>query len=175
MCVTLCAMPTPRTVTYEYPSAPDAVARLLSDPEFLRRRSEEAGEANVEVAIEDAGDGLRVVVARDKQVNLPAFARKMFSNLNRVVDSVTWRRQGEEWVSEYAIRIGGIPGEIQGRSTLMPLSSGCRHESSFEVTARVPVFASKLEAFVADLVERSFREYADRNAEWLQRSPESAA
>lgn len=157
-------MPTPRTISWDYASDPDSVAALLRDPEFLKRRCEEAGEKNVEVRVEDTGDGMRVVVARDKQVELPAFAKKMFAPKNRIIDDIRWKRQGERWVGEYTLEIAGVPGEIRGRSTLVKAANGTRHESSFQVTARVPLFAGKLEAFVADRVEETFKDHAARNA-----------
>jgi hypothetical protein len=161
-------MPTPRTVTWDYATGPDDVAALLRDPEYLKRRSEEAGEKNVEVTIEDTLDGMRVVVARDKEVELPGFAKRMFAPKNRIVDDVRWKRQGERWVGEYTLEIAGVPGEIRGKSTLFPSANGTRHESSFQVTARVPLLASKLEAFVADRVEETFRDHAARNAARLK-------
>lgn len=161
-------MPTPRTVTYEYPVGPDAVAALLRDPEFLKTRSEQAGDSNVEVKIEDVGDGLRVVVARDKQLELPAFAKRMFQPKNRITDDVRWKRVGERWVGEYTLEIAGVPGEIKGRTTLAPSGAGCVYESSFQVTARVPLIAGKIESFVADKVEETFRDNAVRNAERLK-------
>jgi hypothetical protein len=161
-------MPTPRTVSWDYATAPDDVAALLRDPEYLRRRSEEAGEKNVQVTVEETIDGMRVIVARDKEVELPGFAKRMFAPKNRIIDDVRWTRQGERWVGEYTLEIAGVPGEIRGKSTLFPSASGTRHESSFQVTARVPLLASKLEAFVADRVEETFRDHAVRNAERLK-------
>jgi hypothetical protein len=164
----LAHMSTPRTVTWEYATDPDAVAALLRDPDFLKRRCEEAGEKNVEVTVEDNAYGLRVIVARDKQVELPSFAKRLFTPKNRVVDDVCWKRQGERWVGEYTLEITGVPGDIRGRSTLFPSSSGTRHESSFEVTARVPLLGSKIESFVADRIEETFRDHAARNAARLK-------
>jgi hypothetical protein len=161
-------MPTPRTVTWDYATGPDDVAALLRDPEYLKRRSEEAGDKNVEVTVEDTLDGMRVVVARDKEVALPGFAKRMFTPKNRIVDDVRWTRQGERWVGEYTLEIAGVPGEIKGKSTLFPSPNGTRHESSFQVTARVPLLAGKLEAFVADRVEETFRDHAARNAAQLK-------
>jgi hypothetical protein len=161
-------MPTPRTVTYEYPAAPDMVAALLRDPEFLRSRSEQAGDKNVEVRVEELGDGLRVVVARDKKVALPAFAKRMFQPTNRITDDVRWRRVGERWVADYTLEIAGVPGEVKGRSTLAPSAAGTVHELWFEVTARVPLLAGKLESFVADRVVETFRDHAVRNAQRLK-------
>jgi hypothetical protein len=161
-------MPTPRTVTYEYSAAPDVVAALLRDPEFLKSRSEQAGDKNVEVRLEELGDGLRVVVARDKEVDLPSFAKRMFQPKNRITDDVRWRREGERWVAEYTLDISGVPGEVKGRSTLAPSAEGCTHELHFEVTARVPLVGGRLESFVADRVAETFREHAVRNAQRLK-------
>lgn len=162
-------MPTPRTVTYEYPAAgPDQVAALLRDPAFLKSRSEQAGDKNVEVRVEELGDGLRVVVARDKELELPSFAKRMFQPKNRITDDVRWRREGDRWVGDYTLEIAGVPGEIRGRTTLAPSAAGCVHESQFQVTARVPLVAGKLESFVADRVAETFRDHAVRNAQRLK-------
>jgi len=161
-------MTTPRTVIYEYPSDADTVATLLRDPTFLRSRCEAAGENNVEVTIEETAQGLRVVVSRDKDVALPAFAKRMFQSANRIVDDTMWSRRNGRWVADYAIEIQGIPGEVRGHSELVPSATGCRYESSFEVTARVPLLGAKIEGFLADRVEEGLRANARRNADQLR-------
>ncbi len=158
----------PRTVIYEYPSGADAVAALLQDPTFLRHRCEAAGESNIEVTVEETPKGLRVVVARDKAVALPAFAKRMFQSASRVVDDTMWTRRDGRWMADYAIEIKGIPSEVRGHSELVPSATGCRYESSFEVTARVPLVGAKIEGFVADRVEESLRANAQRNADELR-------
>jgi hypothetical protein len=161
-------MPTPRKITYEYPADPDTVAALLRDPEFLKKRAEAAGEKNIEVKIEELPDGLRVVVARDKDVELPSFAKRMFNPQNRIIDDTKWQRRDGQWVAEYEVVVAGIPGEVRGKSTLTPTAQGCSYESAFEVTARIPIVGGKLEGFVADKVEETFRSNAERNAEHLK-------
>jgi hypothetical protein len=160
-------MPTPRTITYDYASNPEEVFALLRDPEFLRRRCEASGESNVDIRIDETADGVRVVTARDKAVDLPGFAKRMFSPSNRIIEDTTWRRQGDRFVAEYAIEIAGIPGEVRGKSTLMPSAEGCRYESRFEVTARIPMVGGKLEGFVAERIEEQLRNNAARNAAQL--------
>jgi hypothetical protein len=161
-------MPTPRKFTYEYPADPDSVAALMRDPAFLKRRCEAAGESNVEVTIEELTDGMRVVVARDKAVDLPSFAKRMFKPQNRIVDDTHWRRQGEQWVGDYQVAIAGIPGEVRGTSTIAKTATGCEYISAFEVTARIPIVGGKLEGFVADKIEEAFRSNAKSNAEQLK-------
>lgn len=161
-------MPTSRKISHEYATGPEGVAALLRDPEFLKRRCEAAGEKNVEVKIEELADGLRVVVSRDKEVDLPSFAKRMFNAQNRIVDDTKWRRQGEQWVGEYEVAIQGVPGEVKGRSTLAPSPAGCRYESSFQVTSRIPLVGGKLEGWFADKLEETFRVNAARNEEQLK-------
>ena len=88
--------------------------------------------------------------------------------MSRCLDDVKWKRQGDNWVGQYTLDIAGVPGEVKGTSTLAPSANGCRHESSFEVTARVPLFSGKLESFVADRVEETMRDHAVRNAARLK-------
>ena len=161
-------MPTSRKISYEYTSNPDGVAALLRDPDFLKRRSEAAGERNVQVRVEELPDGLHVMVERDKEVDLPAFAKRMFNPQNRIVENTRWRRQGEQWVGEYRVEIAGVPGEVRGKSTLVPSPSGCRYESAFEVTSRIPIVGGKLEGWVADKLEETFQQNARRNDEQLK-------
>jgi hypothetical protein len=161
-------MPTPRRITYEYATDPDTVAKLLHDADFLRRRSEMAGETNVEVKVEEVGDGMHVTVARDREVDLPSFAKRMFSPQNRIVEDTTWRRQDGQWVAEYFVQVAGIPGEVRGKTTLKASSKGTVYESNFQVTARIPIVGGKLEAVVADKLEETFRANAERNAKHLE-------
>lgn len=160
-------MPTPRSFRYEYQKDVEDVAALLRNPEFLRWRCEAAGEKNVDVKVEEAEAGLKVTVSREREVALPGFAKRMFGSVNRIVDETVWRRENGRWVGEYHINIPGIPGEIRGKTSLIPSGQGCAFESAFEVTSNVPMFASKLESFVADKVEETLRANAERNAQYL--------
>jgi hypothetical protein len=163
---TLVPMPTPRNLLYEFPLKVEDMAALLRDPAFLRWRCELAGDKNVEVSVEESAGGLRVTVARDREVALPAFAKKMFQSKNRVVDQTVWKREGERWVAQYEIQIPGIPGEVRGRTSIVPSAEGCRYESNFEVTSKVPLLGGKLESFVADRVEETLRANAERSTQY---------
>ena len=165
-CATFVVMTTPRNFLYEFPLNVEDMAALLRNPEFLRWRAEAAGDKNVEVSVEESPSGLRVTVARDREIALPNFAKKMFQSKNRVVDETVWKRDGERWVAQYEIQIPGIPGEVRGRTSIVPSADGCRYESNFEVTSKVPLFGGKLESFVADKVEETMRANAERSTKY---------
>jgi hypothetical protein len=159
-------MPTPRNFLYQFPLEVEAMAAILRDPAFLRWRCELAGDKNVEVTVEEKPEGLRVVVARDREVAVPAFAKRMFQSKNRVVDETVWKRDGERWVAEYQIQIPGIPSEVRGHTALVPSAEGCRYESNFEVTSKVPLLGGKVESFVADRIEETLRANAERSHQY---------
>ncbi|MFT3923933.1 MAG: DUF2505 domain-containing protein [Myxococcales bacterium] len=156
-------MPTARTIHYEYPANPDQIIALLKDPAFLKRRCEAAGERDVDVRVEPTSDGVRVVIAREKTIDIPAFARRLFEPTHRAVESTAWSRKGDRWVADYTVEVQGFPGKVSGRSTLTPSSSGCHYESTFEITARVPLIGGKIEGLLADGLAEQLVVNAQRN------------
>lgn len=157
-------MTTSRTLTFDYSVPPADVAALLQDPVYLRSRSESAGEHNIEVTVEPAPGGVQITVAREKDVDVPAFAKMVLGSARRAVESTFWRQSGDQWLAEYKIEVGGVPVNTKGRSTLAPSGSGCRYTTTFEVEAKIPLIGKRIEGFVADGLEEQLLENAKRNA-----------
>jgi hypothetical protein len=157
-------------VKFEYPQTPREVAELLQDATFLRHRSELAGESNIDVQVVHTEAGVRVTVAREKTVEVPAFARIAVGSARRAVENTLWRAEGERWLADYTIAVEGLPAQVRGHSVLEPSPRGCRYTSSFEVTVRIPLIGGRIEALVADGLEEQLRHNAERNADALARS-----
>lgn len=165
-------MPTTRTVTFDYPDTPAEVVGLLQDPVYLRYRSEVAGEQNIDVRVEQKPDGVRVTVSREKEVDVPAFARAVIGGAKRAVESTLWRDDGGRSSAEYEIEVPGLPVKTHGKSTFVASAGGCRYTSTFQITARIPLIGGKIEALVADRLEEQMVANAQRNAEALARNRE---
>jgi hypothetical protein len=163
-------MATARTVTFEYSEAPGEVAALLQDPVYLRHRSESAGERNIDVRVQPEGSGIRVTVAREKSIDVPAFAKPVIGSASRAVESTLWHAQGDRWLAEYVIEVPGLPVKVSGRSVLAPSARGCQYTSTFEVTARIPLVGGRIEALVANGLEEQLLLNCTRNAEALTRA-----
>jgi hypothetical protein len=163
-------MATTRTVTFEYSASPDEVAALLQDPVFLRYRSESAGEHNIDVRVSQEAGGVRVTVAREKEVDVPAFAKMVLGNARRAVESTLWRKDGQRWLAQYNIEVGGVPVKAGGKSVLEPSARGCKYTSTFEISAKIPLIGGRIEGFVADGLDEQLRANAERNAEALSRA-----
>jgi hypothetical protein len=164
-------MPTSRTFTFDYPADPESVAALLVDPAFLRRRCEAAGDKNVEIHVEARADGVHMTVARERTMDLPAIVRGIVKPTNRAVETTTWRRQGDSWRAEYSLEVAGLPGKVSGQSTLSPSASGTHYSSTFEVTAKWPLVAKRIESAIADGFTEQLAINAERNAEALKSAP----
>lgn len=162
-------MSTTRTVTFEYAAPPSEVAALLQDPVYLRQRSESAGEHNIDVKVEPAAGGVRITVAREKDVDVPAFAKMILGSARRAVETSFWRENGAQWAAEYKIEVAGVPVSTQGHSTLAPSGAGCHYTSTFEISAKIPLLGKRIEGFVADSLTEQLMENAKRNAAALER------
>jgi hypothetical protein len=141
----------------------------LQDPVFLRHRSESAGERNIDIRVAPADGGVRVTVAREKTVDVPAFAKVAVGSTNRAVENTLWRSVADGWAAEYTIEVSGLPVKARGRSSLKPCSRGCLYTSTFEVIANIPLIGKRLEALVADGLEEQLKVNIQRNVEGLAR------
>jgi hypothetical protein len=134
---------------FHYDVSPAALVALLQDPAFLEERARAAGDRGVSVTSEAEGPGRRVVVDREVKSEIPRFARRVFSDTNRVVDRSLWRREGR-WVCTFEVEIHGAPIELTGRSTVMERDGGCTMEIATEIEVRVPLLGRKLERVIRD-------------------------
>ncbi len=168
-------MTTPRSLSHEYAFSAESLAGLLSDPDYLKMRSENAGDENVSVDVNRAADGVRIVTVRDRKSLIPVFARKLIGNRNRIVDETTWNEDGSGYRARYTIRIEGAPVSVEGSTRLYPSGEGCRYETTFAVTARVPLLGKKVENAIADQIEQTLREHTSRNQARLSTPPRPSA
>ncbi len=162
-------MTTTRTVTFEYSDSSAEVGNLLQDPIYLRQRSETAGESNIDVKVEPVDGGTRVTVSREKEIEVPAFAKMVLGSARRAVETTLWRQSGEQWIAEYQIEVSGVPVTTKGRSVLAPSAIGCGYTSTFEVNAKIPFIGGRIEALVAGGLVDQLGQTCKRNADALSR------
>jgi hypothetical protein len=161
-------MPTKRTFSFDYNCSVETVAALLHDANFLRSRCEAAGDQNVDIQIEKTPDGVSMVVSRERTIDLPAFVRGLVPPRNRATERTTWRRVEDSWQADYSVEVAGLPGKVRGRSLLTETGSGTHYESTFEVSAGLPLIGRRIEGLVADGFVEQLAINAERNAKALE-------
>ena len=154
-----------RTVVYEFQVQADDLAARLFDPAFIHRRCLAAGDVRAEVSVEHVDEGVRTHLVRDRQLDLPTFARRYIGGSRQMIEEHRWSRAPGYWRSDFTVVVRGLPGDVRGRIALLPSSAGCRYECTFEVTCRVPLFAARLEELLAQRLAEGLAHTARCTAE----------
>jgi len=157
-------------LTINYTQDIDTVYRFVTDPDVIKKRSEELGEKNVRIQIDEGGGTKTITSTREIDSDLPGFVKKLFSSTNTIVERREWRDAGDKKTCKSHIDILKTPGSIDSNITISPNGSGCTYDIEFEVTAKVPLIRKKLEEFVAKTTMEGMRDEHDYN----QRAIDSA-
>ncbi len=150
-------------LTINYTQDVDTVYRFVTDPDVIKKRSEEFEEKNIRIEVDEAGGTKTITSTREIDSDLPGFAKKLFSSTNTIVERREWRDAGEKKTCKSHIDILKTPGSIDSNVTISPNGSGCTYDIEFQVTAKVPLIRKKLEEFVAKTTMEGMRDEHDYN------------
>lgn len=150
---------------YEFDADPDAVYAMLTDPEFVRRKSEDAGHTEISVDI----DGGRIVCRRNVAVDVPGALKKLLSPTNTVTQTDEWDepvdgvRHGT-----WKVEIKGVPISLSGAMELAAADNGGSVETiTGRIKASVPLLGGKLEKLgYSNFVEQTAQEQ-DFSNRWI--------
>ncbi|NNU28109.1 DUF2505 family protein [Isoptericola sediminis] len=162
------------TVELTYAAETTAVAAALSDPEFLRWRSQDRGAAAATVVDLSGSHHAGFTLSLRRTVPTDVIP----SQLRHVVGDQLEIRQAEAWeapvdgryVGTVVVEITGAPVRLTGTLLLAPTEDGgTRHVVEGEVHASVPLFAAAVEEAAASAVRRALEAEAQAARDWLAR------
>jgi len=159
-----------RTVTFHYDHPTEKVLALLLDPEFVTERSRAMGDSNIQVSVRRDGPRVVVVNQRDVQRDLPSFARKLFSPVNRVTETDTWDTAGEVATGTSQVDVRGVPATIRATFELRPQAAGSEYRITYDIAVRVPLIGGKLESYTLEQTKLSLRKELEYTADRLRRA-----
>lgn len=150
---------------YEFDADPDAVYAMLTDPEFVRRKSEDAGHSEISVDI----DGGRIVCRRNVAVDVPGALKKLLSPTNTVTQTDEWEdpvdgvRHGT-----WKVEIKGVPLSLSGAMELAAADGGGSIEViTGRIKASIPLLGGKLEKLgYSNFVAQTTQE-RDFSSRWI--------
>jgi uncharacterized protein DUF2505 len=137
------------TVKHTYRYSVEQVIAKMTDPDFLRRRSEKAGHRNIDVKVEERGGATHVRITRDIESDIPSFAKKVVDAVNRVTDFIEYRARDGGWIGTYRVEVSKRI-RISGEWTVRPAAGGCEASDTFTATVDIPLIGRK----IAELAER---------------------
>ena len=147
-----------------YDASPDEVRAMLFDPAFRERVLEDQkvlrGSARV-------SDGVVTVEQVQAAEGLPSVATKIVGDEIAIVQRETWTSEDH---ADVEVTIPGKPGEISGTATILERGGSTVERIDLEVTVRIPLVGSKLEALVAGLLEKALDKEQATGRAWLSRA-----
>lgn len=173
----------PRPIRYRSRSENSAqrVFETLADREYLEARQAELGGKNAALLkLDSSGDPLdraeftvRQGVGRE---DLPSVIQKTLSGDLVIERTENWRRTGEgRYEGTIEANVAGAPGRITGKVRLVDLDDigGGRPGSEFaldgEALVRIPLVGGKVEAVIAEQVEKLVAKESQFAIDWLAR------
>lgn len=140
----------------DFHAEPQTVLALFTRRDYFERKYEHLGARDVQVqSCSDDGDcfSIQVHLLEPPNKQLPVFMRKITGNQVAMMRRDSWCRSSLQGTLE--IRIDRAPVSIDAAMRLESLAAGARLKLDFDVRARLPVMAARVEKFLAeDLVGR---------------------
>lgn len=156
---------------HTFDCTPDELWAVLDDPEFDRLLEERSQVRRVELSREEQDGVLNSVIECTSLHELPRFARKVLGGkqlvyeqhgvLDRAAGTLQWR---------IVPRISGDRFDANGTTRVYQEGGKTVREVHGDISVRVRLVGSQIEALLKRLVERSYNNAADTMLELLRRS-----
>lgn len=157
---------------HEFAASPaDAFAMFCDSDSHVAKFTDFGGE-NIEIIdLQQSDTQMVLTVEQDITLDLPGFAKKLFSPTNRVRSVDTWNDNGDgTYGGGYTIETPGVPIEVVGTTLLLPVD-GHPDYSNFsvavELSVNVPVVGGKLAKWAAGNVEENLAHQFAAGDRWL--------
>jgi Protein of unknown function (DUF2505) len=143
------------TFRFSYTQDADTLYRFATDPAAVKARSEAFGERDVQVTrTGDTITNLRLI-----EVELPMFARGLFTPTNTVLDVKVWDPATK--TARFSVDVKNVPTRVSGTVTIVPTAGGCDYVVDVQVACRIPLIGGKIESFVTTATKKALEdEYA---------------
>ncbi|QDB78669.1 DUF2505 domain-containing protein [Georgenia sp. 311] len=143
--------------TIDYPADVRAVAAMLADDGFVRRKIEASGALDASCEILREGEAFTVTTRRKMPTDqVPSRFRSLVGqSLDvRLVEAWGAPQADGSRSGTLALDIAGVPVRVNGRMSLTPAGEGAAQSYSGDVTASIPLFGKPIEKAAADAVDK---------------------
>jgi len=151
-------------LTYDAPLTD--VAAMLADPAFREKVCDAQHALSRSVKITGTTESGSVAIDySQKAAGIPPFAQKIVGDTIEIV-------QREQWSNHRAaleITIPGKPGDMTGAITLTEADGITVERISVEIRVNVPLFGSKVERLIEEILVRALKKENQVGREWLAR------
>ena len=159
----MAAMKFSHSVRYDAPLAD--VFEMLSDPAFRERSCANMGVISADVTVTRSGEGFSLVIDQVQPTEgVPSFAKKFAGETTRAVQTENW---ADSSGGSLEIEAPGKPMTARGRLSLTESGGVTTETMDAEVKIRIPLIGGKLEALMAELIQKGMEKEHEVGVAWL--------
>jgi hypothetical protein len=158
--------------TFIWDAPLDAIHAMWTDPVFQERRAQAGSPVRAEAKVTDTGAGVQISVFRQMRIDPPGFLKNFVGDSIGIQETQVWDTPAS---GTLLVEIQKQPGDVRG--TIRAVESGGTTTVTVdaEVTVRVPLVGSKVEGYVASILQKLLDHDAELGKEWLSNPPSDAA
>lgn len=161
------------TESHTFDAPIDRVWAMFTDEASHIAKFESMGHRDIEVLESESSDeGLRLVIKRVVEVDLPGFARKVLKPTNTVITTDTWRDNGDgTYGGSFELETVGAPVESSGTTKIWADGDKTAYEVTVRFDVKVPLVGGKITKWAAgDVSSQLDKEFAAGD-DWLTEHP----
>ncbi len=146
------------------------VWKMFSNPASHTSKFEHMGHRDIEVVEKKATkSGIKMVVSRSVDVDLPGFAKKVLKPTNTVVSTDEWKDNGDgTYGGVFSAETKGTPIKVHGTTLIEPDGDDRTHYVvSTTIEVKVPLIGGKLSDFSKGIVNKQMDDEFRLGDEWL--------
>jgi hypothetical protein len=162
-------MATELDLEYEFPTDPDTLYGLYSDPEFVRERLSIVEATSKEVTSHDVGEGtlqMVVTIAMARSV-LPKPVRGFVRGEPELVREENWHKTADGYGGDSVLTLKG-PGTIKGTMSMQRGGAGTVVKAHFDISMPIPMFGAEVEKTLATQITDTLDAESKFTVEYLK-------
>lgn len=151
-----------------YPATPDQLIAMMGSREYFDAKYVALQDDEFKILVHEATpNSVKLEVDRVVQANLPAFAKKVLGETNRLVQRETWTQKGSGYHADVVIDSPGKPIAITGTMDITPKgATESMWKVDFVIKGSLPLMGKVEEIVVKETQDNLVKEYAF-NKKWL--------
>lgn len=163
-------MTTTLNVHQTFPGTIEKVRSMLTDPGYIRNRSEQTGSISSEVTIvPGAAEVTGVTIFRVLPADLPAIASSLFGPNLEVTENQTWAPvKADSCTASFEVSFSG-PLRASGVITLARAGEHTTAHTTATIKSTVPFLGGKLESIAQEQLVRYLAKDEELGHDWLSR------
>ncbi len=157
-----------REHTFDFPIA--AVWKMFADPKSHLAKFEAMGHRDIEVVEQQKErSGLRMVISRTVDTELPGFAKKVLKPTNTVISSDEWRDHGDgTYGGTFSAETKGAPIHVAGTTRIEADGKARTHYFvTTSITVKVPLIGGRIAEFSKGVINHQMDDEFRLGDAWL--------